>query len=71
MQCEFTDYKIGTYSLFHRLKNYNQLKNINNNSGIVFALTGCDVLVDRILRLQEIIYGGLLWIVENLLKQLE
>ena len=71
MQYEFTDYKIGTYSLFHRLKYYNQLKNMNNNSGIVFAPPGCDVLVDRILRLQEIIYGSLLWIAENLLKQLE
>ena len=44
---------------------------MNNNSGIVFAPNGRDVLVDRILRLQEIIYGSLLWIVENLLKQLE
>ena len=71
MQYEFTDYKIGRYSLFHRLKYYNQLKNINNDSGIVFAVLRCDLLIDRDLRLQEIMFGSLLWIVENLLKQRE
>ena len=71
MQRKFSGYKIGKYPQFHQLKYYNQLKTLNNNSGIVFAVLRFDVLIDRNLRLQEIIFGSLLWIVENLLKQLE
>ena len=70
MQDIFTDYKIGIFSLFHRLKYYNPLKYFNNDSGIAFAVLRCDVLFDRILRFQEIAFRSLLWIVENLLKQL-